>query len=95
MRVLDGLVTELPFPDNTFDVVMSGHVVGDDYENEVAELSRVCKNGGWLIDCGGDDSSDEPGQQFEISIDGNGWENVPCIDQFGKIKYNLRKQVIK
>ncbi|MFA7099726.1 MAG: class I SAM-dependent methyltransferase [Eubacteriales bacterium] len=30
VRVLDGLVTELPFPDNTFDIVMSGHVVGDD-----------------------------------------------------------------
>ncbi|MDR0287781.1 MAG: class I SAM-dependent methyltransferase [Clostridiales bacterium] len=53
VRVLDGLVTELPFPDNTFDIVMSGHVVGDDWDNEIAEIIRVCKPGGWLVDCRG------------------------------------------
>ncbi|MCL2287367.1 MAG: class I SAM-dependent methyltransferase [Firmicutes bacterium] len=93
VRILDGLVTEIPFPDNTFDVVMSGHVVGDDYDAEVAEMTRVCKNGGWLIDCGGDEDGKEPDAQPEI--DENGWENVPCIDRFGKTKYNSRKQVIK
>jgi len=97
VRVLDGLVTEIPFPDNIFDVVMSGHVVGDDYEAEVAELTRVCKNGGWLVDCRGDsidegkDLNDEPAPQF----DENGWENVRCIDRFGKVKYNQRKLVVK
>ena len=93
VRVLDGLVTEIPFPDNTFDVVMSGHVVGDDYDNEVAEMTRVCKNGGWLVDCGGDEDGEEPDQ--EPDIDENGWENVRCIDRFGKTKYNQRKKVIK
>ena len=53
VRVLDGLVTELPFPDNTFDVVMSGHVVGDYWDEEIAELTRVCKSEGWLLDCPG------------------------------------------
>ena len=43
VRVLDGFADALAFPDDTFDVVMSGHVVGDDYEREIAELSRVCK----------------------------------------------------
>lgn len=29
VRVLDGFADSLPFPDDTFDVVMSGHVVGE------------------------------------------------------------------
>ena len=58
VRVLDGFITELPFPDDTFDVVMSGHVLGDDWDREVAELARVCKNGGWLLNCPGDSERD-------------------------------------
>lgn len=27
---------------------MSGHVVGDDYETEIAELTRVAKDGGYI-----------------------------------------------
>ena len=54
MRVVDGMAHVLPYPDDTFDIVMSGHVVGDDYDNEVAELVRVTKNGGWVLDCPGD-----------------------------------------
>ena len=41
MRVCDGLCHCLPFPDNSFDVVMSGHVVGDFFREEVDELTRV------------------------------------------------------
>ena len=93
VRVLDGLVTEIAFPDDSFDVVMSGHVVGDDYDAEVAELTRVCKNGGWLIDCGGDEAGEEP--ESAPDMDEHGWENVRCIDRFGKTKYNQRKRVIK
>jgi ubiquinone/menaquinone biosynthesis C-methylase UbiE len=95
VRVLDGLVTEIPFPDNTFDVVMSGHVVGDAYEAEVAELTRVCKNGGWLIDCRGDELNKGKEPVIEPAFDENGWENVRCTDLFGQVKYNQRKQVVK
>ena len=60
MRVVDGLVDNLPYADNTFDIVMSGHVVGDFWDVEIAELARVCKSGGWLLDCPGyDDESDD------------------------------------
>ena len=46
MRVCDGLCHCLPFPDNSFDVVMSGHVVGDFFREEVDELTRITKPGG-------------------------------------------------
>ena len=92
MRVVDGLVTELPFPDNTFDIVMSGHVVGDFWDEEIAELIRVCKAGGWLLDCPGynededcEEQQNEDGGEDELVK--RGWEAI------GYDRY--RKQVIK
>ena len=55
ITVLDGVVAWLPYEDNTFDVVLSGHVIGDDFETEVAELKRVTKPGGRVVVCNGDD----------------------------------------
>ena len=37
--MLDGEVLNLPYEDGTFDVVLSGHVVGDAIEAEIAELT--------------------------------------------------------
>ncbi len=53
--VIDGTVEKIPYEDNTFDIVMSGHVIGDNPKKEIAELTRVTKNGGFIIDCMGDD----------------------------------------
>ena len=89
IRVLDGFVTELPFADNTFDVVMSGHVVGDDYDREMAELTRVCKPGGWLLDCPGDSERDMRLNQEVVS---HGWEAVHYVGSFGFDVYCYRKQ---
>lgn len=92
VRILDGFVEALPFPDNTFDVVMSGHVVGDDYNREIAELTRVCKSGGWLLDCPGDSERD---LQPKAALIERGWEEVHYIGSFGKAVYQYRKQVNK
>ncbi|MCL2136430.1 MAG: class I SAM-dependent methyltransferase [Coriobacteriia bacterium] len=92
VRVLDGLVTELPFPDDMFDVVMSGHVLGDDWDNEVNELARVCRPGGWLVDCPGDSERDmQPSQELAS----RGWEELHYVGSFGKDVYTHRKQVAK
>ena len=95
VRVLDGLVTEISFLDDTFDVVMYGHVVGDEYDREIAEMMRVCKNGGWLISCDGDEMRNDEQPSSKPAVDENGWENVRCIDRFGQVKYNQRKQIVK
>jgi len=95
VRVLDGLVTELPFPDNTFDIVMSGHVVGDDYDSEIAELTRVCKPGGWLLDCPGDTGESEPDMAPDSEASSLGWEEIHYVGSFGKDVYCYRKQVVK
>jgi len=88
VRVLDGLVDNLPFLDNTFDVVMSGHVVGDFWDEELAEISRVCKPNGWLIDCPGDEPSDRPPQP---ELTSRGWEELHYIGSFGKDVRRHRK----
>jgi ubiquinone/menaquinone biosynthesis C-methylase UbiE len=90
VRVLDGLVTDLPFPDDTFDVVMSGHVVGDDWDKEIAELTRVCKSDGWLIDCPGDSERDIKLNEEMIS---RGWEAIHYVGSFGKDVHCYRKQI--
>ena len=87
IRVLDGFADALPYPDDTFDVVMSGHVVGDDFDNEIAEISRVCKGGGWLLDCPGD-------QRFALrpseELRSRGWEEVHYVGSFGFDVYCYR-----
>lgn len=92
VRVLDGLVISLPFPDNTFDVVMSGHVVGDDLESEIMELIRVCKSGGWLLDCPGDSEWDMRLNSESIV---HGFEAIHYVDSFGCDVYCYRKQIFK
>ena len=63
---MDGLITELPFPDDFIDIVMGGHVFGDHPEAEFAEMSRVAKPGGMLILCPGNNDNDEGWHQFLV-----------------------------
>lgn len=88
VRVTDGFVTALPYPDATFDVVLSGHVVGDDYDAELSELERVCKPGGVILDIPGD-------QQHSVSLKpellAHGYEVLPYIGTFGAEVKRYRK----
>ena len=90
IRVCDGLCHCLPFPDDSFDVVMSGHVVGDFFRAEVNELTRVTKPGGWLLDVPGDQHH-ETGRNEQLLADG--WEELAYTGTFGKTTYRYRKQV--
>ena len=92
IRVLDGLVTELPFPDNIFDIVMSGHVLGDYWDEEISEITRVCKNGGWLLNCPGDSERDmKPCSE----LTSRGWEELHYVGSYGCDVYIHRKQISK
>lgn len=92
VTVLDGVVTRLPYEDNTFDIVMSGHVVGDDFEAEIKELERVTKHGGWLLDCIGENSGkDKPRKEM---LDA-GFEYLYYVSKTGGDIYRYKKQVKK
>jgi len=92
IRVLDGFVTELPYPDNSFDVVMSGHVVGDNYHDEIAELERVCRPGGLLLDCPSDSERD---MKLDEEKTTRGFEAIHYVGSFGFDVYCYRKQIRK
>ena len=64
---MDGLITDLPFPDDFANVVMGGHVFGDDPENEYHEMSRVVKPGGMVILCPGNNDKDDEKHAFLVN----------------------------
>ena len=95
IRVAEAVVTAIPYPDNLFDIVMSGHVVGDDWDAEIAELTRVCKPGGWLLDCPGDETPDNDRGKQQDELAKRGWEKMSYIGNGGGNVYRYRKQVFK
>jgi ubiquinone/menaquinone biosynthesis C-methylase UbiE len=71
--VTDGMIENLPFPGEMFDIVVGGYVVGDDIPAEARELHRVAKVGGTVILFPGNrDIDDERHQQ--LLIEGFSWE---------------------
>lgn len=93
VRVLDGFIESLPYEDDTFDVVVSGHVIGDDYDSEIAELTRVLKDGGFIVVCNGDDEFKRKTPNEELVKRGFAWFMHESIE--GGIIYNYRKQIRK
>lgn len=92
IRVVDGMADSLAYPDNTFDIVMSGHVVGDDYDAELSEIFRVVKSGGWVLDCPGEDSRKrEPCEELLR----RGFEEFHYSSSMGGDVYRYRKQIYK
>jgi len=92
VTVVDGMADSLPYPDGIFDIVMSGHVVGDDYERELAELTRVVKSGGWILDCPGDDAcKGAPSQEMRR----RGFEEFYHETGSGGCVYRYRRQIFK
>lgn len=93
VKVLDGEVMNLPYENGTFDIVMSGHVVGDSYDEEIAEMSRVTKNGGYIICCNGDDEFKRTSPDKELVS--RGFEFFVHESCEGGIIYDYKKQVLK
>ncbi|WP_425445854.1 class I SAM-dependent methyltransferase [Dethiothermospora halolimnae] len=93
MSVLDGTIQTIPFEDDTFDIIMAGHVIGDDYEEEYRELCRVLKSGGYIIDCPGEDERKKEGPSRDmIEL---GFEYSHYTSKFGGDVYRYWKKVIK
>lgn len=64
---LDGTIIQIPLPDNFADIVMSGHVFGDNPPEECAEMERVTRNGGMvLLHPGTNASSENQAHQYLV-----------------------------
>ena len=70
--VVDGLVTEIPLPVATADVVVAGHVFGDEPEREIAELERVARPGGMVVLCPGANDVDSDAHRSLVAA-GYAW----------------------
>jgi SAM-dependent methyltransferase len=46
---IDGTIKQIPFPASFADILMAGHVFGDDFDSEYLEMARVVKHGGLII----------------------------------------------
>jgi SAM-dependent methyltransferase len=46
---LDGSITQIPLEDDFADILMAGHVFGDDFEAEYIEMRRVVRDGGMIL----------------------------------------------
>ena len=92
MKISDGTIEEIPYPDNTFDVVMSGHVMGDDYDKEMEEMIRVVKNGGYIITCIGEDDCKRELNKDMVRL---GFEHTYYKSVLGGDIYNYKKKIIK
>ena len=46
---LDGSITQIPLQDNFADILMAGHVFGDDFDAEYHEMRRVVRDGGMIL----------------------------------------------
>lgn len=87
ITVVDGTIESLPFDDETFDIVMSGHVMGDDYEAEFKELNRVLRSGGLIIDCIGEDNGKRKVKQEMLDL---GFEAFYHENAYGGQVYRYR-----
>ena len=73
-------------------------VVGDDWDAEIAKLTRVCRSGGWVLDCTGDDTPSRGGRVGKEKHDElitRGWEQMSYVGNGGGTVNRYRKQVLK
>ena len=89
--ILDGSIDRLPFPNEFFDIVVSGHTAGDDCEAEWREMSRVTRPGGYVIDCPGEDDRKKPEGPLQGWID-LGFEYSHYVSKTGGDVYRYWKQ---
>jgi SAM-dependent methyltransferase len=83
---VDGLITDIPFPDDFADISMGGHVFGDNREAECKEMERVTKSGGMVIYCPGNNDLDNDTHQFLLK-QGYKWSKFEEPEEGMKRKY--------
>lgn len=64
---VDGLITDIPFPEHFADLTMAGHAFGDDPEDEYLELERVTRPEGMIVLCPGNKDLDNEIHRFLVS----------------------------
>jgi SAM-dependent methyltransferase len=64
--IQEGRMTDIPFPNDFCDMIVSGHVFGDEPKAELAEMMRVVKSNGMIILMPGNNDTDNTRHQFLV-----------------------------
>lgn len=88
--VVDGAIEKLPFPDEAFDILVAGHVIGDNYDRECHEMERVTKSGGYIIACPGEGTEKRPDPDGEMLA--RGFECAHYLSKLGGDVYRYWKK---
>jgi len=65
---IDGTLMQIPLATSFADILMAGHVFGEDCEGEYNEMVRVVRDGGWiLLHPGANATSEEEKHQFLLT----------------------------
>jgi SAM-dependent methyltransferase len=93
LYAVDGIITQIPFPEAFADITMGGHVFGDDVQDEYNELIRVTRPGGLVILVPGNNDVDNEIHYFLVE---HGFEWSVFIEPPNDRvrKYWLRKQPV-
>jgi len=83
---IDGLIEDIPFPENFADIITGGHVFGDYFDKEYNELMRVVKNGGEIILCPGNNDVDNDRHKY-LADKGFNWSSFLEPGEGMKRKY--------
>jgi SAM-dependent methyltransferase len=83
---MDGLITDLPFPAESADITMGGHVFGDQPAAEYTEMRRVTKSGGMIILCPGSSPSETKTHEYLVT-QGFNWSEFQEPTEGLKRKY--------
>lgn len=90
---LDGKIDQIPFPDNFADIVMNGHVFGENPIEEYQEMRRVVRDGGLiLLHPGTSAHAEEDAHRFLIS---NGFEYDTFTEPVDGVKRKYKKVIQK
>lgn len=87
---VDGLITEIPFQPRFADITMAGFVFGGVPEQEIIELERVTRQGGWVILYPGNVDRDTPAHEALVNH-GYRWSRFEAPGDGWKRSY--RKQI--
>jgi len=86
INAVDGLITEIPFPDDFSEITMGGFVFGEVPEKECIEMERVTRPCGMVILCPGNADQDTPAHETLVNR-GYNWSRFEAPGDGWKRKY--------
>ena len=87
LHVMDGTLDSIPLPDHTLDVLITSNAIGWNLEEELEEIERVVKAGGYAIHLL--QSNEQLAYPFHETLTASPW-NYTCLQEGDNKKLKLR-----